>query len=112
MLRLSLRNVLGPQAPLRDDDLRRRPGRRLRRRLLRRHRLLPPVRRPALPDITAGIDVSVRAETEPRERRRHRRRRGRVPVSLVDTVRDVDGVAAAEGAVGGYAQLVDLDGDR
>ena len=63
-------------------------------------------------DITGGVDVSVRAETSlgldggggaPVAR-------GRVPDSLIDVVRDVDGVEAAEGVVGGYAQLVDLDG--
>jgi putative ABC transport system permease protein len=64
-------------------------------------------------DITGGIDVSVRAETSlglggggntPVAR-------GRVPDSLVDDVREVEGVEAAEGSVGGYAQLVDLDGE-
>ncbi len=34
-----------------------------------------------------------------------------MPASLVDVVREVDGVEAAEGGVGGYAQLVDLDGE-
>ena len=64
-------------------------------------------------DITGGVDVSVRAETSlglggggntPVAR-------GRVPASLVEVVREVDGVEAAEGGVGGYAQLVDLDGE-
>jgi putative ABC transport system permease protein len=36
--------------------------------------------------------------------------RGRVDAALVDTVRRVDGVAAAEGDVGGYARLVGKDG--
>src|SRR5512133_1734626 len=36
--------------------------------------------------------------------------RGRVDAALVDTVRRVDGVAAAEGDVGGYARLIGKDG--
>src|SRR6266508_1088588 len=34
----------------------------------------------------------------------------RVPATLLDTVRQVDGVASAEGGVSGYAQLVDKAG--
>jgi putative ABC transport system permease protein len=60
-------------------------------------------------DITSGTDVSVRAETNLEAS--GSATRGRVPVDLVDTVRAVDGVDAAQGAVGGYAQLVDLEGD-
>ncbi len=60
-------------------------------------------------DITSGTDVSVRAETN--LELSASAARGRVPASLVDTVRDVEGVEAAEGSVGGYAQLVDLDGE-
>jgi len=58
-------------------------------------------------DITSGTDVSVRAETN--LDLTASAARGRVPASLVDSVREVDGVEAAEGSVGGYAQLVDLD---
>jgi putative ABC transport system permease protein len=37
--------------------------------------------------------------------------RGRIDESLVDTVRDVDGVADAEGSIQGYARLVDKEGE-
>ncbi|MGH9187922.1 MAG: ABC transporter permease, partial [Acidimicrobiales bacterium] len=37
--------------------------------------------------------------------------RGRIDESLVDTVREVEGVAAAEGGVQSYAQIVGSDGD-
>lgn len=37
--------------------------------------------------------------------------RGRIPESTVDVVREVEGVAAAEGFVQGWAQLVGADGD-
>jgi putative ABC transport system permease protein len=62
-----------------------------------------------LTEISAGVDVSVRADTNLAAGQTATR--GRVPESLVDTVRAVDGVEAAEGSVAGYAQLVDLDGD-
>ena len=63
-------------------------------------------------DITSGTDVSVRATTNlgaggsagPGQR-------GRIPADLLDDVEAVDGVAAAEGTLGGYAQLVDLEGE-
>lgn len=63
-------------------------------------------------DITGGIDVSVRAETSLGQGGENTAAvsRGRVPAALVDVVRKVDGVEAAEGSVGGYAQLVDLEG--
>lgn len=38
-------------------------------------------------------------------------RRGRVDGSLLDVVRDVEGVAHAEGEVGGFAQIVGRDGE-
>jgi putative ABC transport system permease protein len=38
--------------------------------------------------------------------------RGLIDASVVDTVRDVEGVAAAEPAVEGFGQLVDKDGDK
>jgi putative ABC transport system permease protein len=60
-------------------------------------------------DVTAGVDVSVRAQTNLEAS--GAAIRGRVPGDLVDTVRGVDGVDAAEGAIGGYAQLVDLEGE-
>jgi len=37
--------------------------------------------------------------------------RGRIPASLVDEVKDVDGVAEAEGGTQGYAQIVGTNGD-
>jgi putative ABC transport system permease protein len=37
--------------------------------------------------------------------------RGRIDASLLDTVRDVDGVAEAEGSIQGYARLVDKAGE-
>ncbi len=60
-------------------------------------------------EISGGVDVSVRADTNLGTGQTANR--GRVPEGLVDTVRDVDGVSTAEGSVAGYAQLVDLDGD-
>jgi putative ABC transport system permease protein len=61
-------------------------------------------------DVTAGVDVSVRAETNLGVAG-GTAVRGRVPEALVDDVRAVEGVAVAEGSVGGYAQLLDLDGE-
>lgn len=60
-------------------------------------------------DVTAGVDVAVRAETNLDAS--GTATRGRVPAALVETVRRVDGVDAAEGAIGGYAQLTDLEGE-
>jgi putative ABC transport system permease protein len=37
--------------------------------------------------------------------------RGRLPASVAATVAEVDGVADAQGFVGGFAQIVDADGD-
>jgi putative ABC transport system permease protein len=59
-------------------------------------------------EITAGVDVSVRADSNLSVGQTATR--GRIPESLVSTVRAVDGVATAEGSVTGYAQLVDLHG--
>lgn len=61
-------------------------------------------------DITGGVDVTVRAESnlpgagaiESRDR---------IPADLLPLVQGVEGVAAAEATVGGYAQLVDADGE-
>ncbi len=60
-------------------------------------------------DITAGVDVSVRADTNLGADQNATR--GRVPEDLVATIRAIDGVDTAEGSVAGYAQLLDLDGN-
>jgi len=63
-------------------------------------------------DVTEGIDVSVRASTElDRSSNDMAAARGRVSEDLVEVVRGVDGVAAAEGSISGYAQLIDADGE-
>ena len=62
--------------------------------------------------INDGVDLSVRAESNldsgggggPTSR-------GRVPEGLLDDVLEVEGVDAAEGVVGGYAQMLDEDGE-
>src|SRR5688572_7552636 len=61
-------------------------------------------------DITAGVDVSVRAETN-LESGQAPAARGRVPADLVEEIRAVEGVDVAEVSFGGYAQLVDLEGE-
>jgi putative ABC transport system permease protein len=54
--------------------------------------------------VTKGIAVTVRAESN------FGNDRGRVPERLVKTIRAVDGVQRAEGVVQGYAQIVGSDG--
>jgi putative ABC transport system permease protein len=62
-------------------------------------------------DISAGVDVSVRARSSlDAASSGGPVARGRIPADVLDTVRDVDGVAAAGGSVGGYAQLLDEGG--
>ena len=61
--------------------------------------------------INDGIDVSVRAETNLGGGGGAPSSRGRVPESLVEVVAGVDGVASAEGVIGGYAQMLDEDGE-
>jgi putative ABC transport system permease protein len=61
-------------------------------------------------DAYAGVDAHVRAESDVVSAF-GQPQRGRVDEALVATVAEVDGVAAAEGLVEGYAQVVDLDGD-
>ncbi len=61
-------------------------------------------------NINSGVDVSVRASTPIEGAGTIGLSRGRVPESLVDVVRNVDGVEVAEGTVSGYAQLLDKDG--
>jgi putative ABC transport system permease protein len=64
-------------------------------------------------EANAGTDVVVRhqsrLDTDPGE---PDSQRGLIDASLVDTVRDVEGVAAAEPAVEGFGQLVGKDGDE
>lgn len=60
-------------------------------------------------DATAGVDVYVRAEAAFEVEGFGER--DRVPEELLDTVLLVDGVAFAEGSVGGFAQLVDEEGE-
>ena len=65
-------------------------------------------------DVTGGVDVSVARGDQPRSRRA-----AATPPSLVaecpppssTSFVSVDGVEAAEGGVGGYAQLIDLEGE-
>lgn len=59
-------------------------------------------------DATAGIDVQVRAQAAFVDLAGER---GRIPEELLETVREVDGVALAEGSVAGYAQFVDKEGE-
>ena len=62
-------------------------------------------------DVTHGVDVSVRAKaTSDTSIMQGAAVRGRVDASLVAKVARVNGVAAAEGEIGGYAQLLDRDG--
>lgn len=60
-------------------------------------------------DINEGVDVVVRSEDMIESGLNEVR--GRIDKSLVETVRGVDGVAAAEPTVEGYAQLIDANGD-
>jgi putative ABC transport system permease protein len=60
-------------------------------------------------DINEGVDVVVRSEDMIESG--FNEVRGRIDESLVETVRGIDGVAAAEPTVEGYAQLIDASGD-
>ncbi|HEV7758571.1 MAG TPA: FtsX-like permease family protein [Acidimicrobiales bacterium] len=62
-------------------------------------------------EVSAGTDVVVRNETVIQADAGPDEARGPIDESLVGTVRDVDGVAAAEGQVVGYGALVGKDGD-
>jgi putative ABC transport system permease protein len=57
--------------------------------------------------VTSGTDVAVRGKTAFADGQAQPKP---IPASLLQTVRSVDGVAAAEGQVGGYAMLVGPDG--
>ncbi len=59
-------------------------------------------------DVNRGTDAFVRGQTVFESD--FGDARSRIPASLVSTVQGVDGVAAAEGSVQGYAQLVKSDG--
>lgn len=58
-------------------------------------------------DITADVDVTVRAESELGAMST----RDRISEDLLEAVREVDGVKAAGGSLGGYAQLLDEQGE-
>ncbi len=60
--------------------------------------------------VSAGVDVTVRAASGFGEGTSDTQARDTVPASVLDTVKKVPGVAVAEGAVGGYAQLIGKDG--
>jgi putative ABC transport system permease protein len=60
-------------------------------------------------DITAGVDVYVRAESEFESFSGGSRHP--IPESILADVQAVDGVELAAGSVSGYAQLVDKDGE-
>lgn len=62
-------------------------------------------------EVTRGVDVAVRATSATKGSVMEGTAvRGRVDSALVGDLRRVKGVAAAEGQVGGYAQLLDRDG--
>ena len=61
-------------------------------------------------NVYQGTDAVVRAKAAFEGPPGAGTQRGRVDAALVDTVRRVEGVAAAEGDVGGYARLIGKDG--
>jgi putative ABC transport system permease protein len=58
---------------------------------------------------TAGVDVEVRAAVSFTGQTSIDR--GRIPASVLEEVRGIDGVAVAEAGVSGYAQMVDKQGE-
>jgi putative ABC transport system permease protein len=60
-------------------------------------------------EISSGVDVSVRAASDIDAAGRPASR-GKIPDTLLETVRGVDGVRSAEGSVGGYAQMLTTAG--
>ena len=62
-------------------------------------------------DVSAGTDVVVRNATSVTADGTPDEARGPIDASLVDAVRDIPGVAAAEGQVVGYGTLLGADGD-
>lgn len=61
-------------------------------------------------DVYRGTDAVVRAKAAFEGPAGTGVQRGRIDAALVDTIARVDGVAAAEGDVGGYARLIGKDG--
>jgi putative ABC transport system permease protein len=61
-------------------------------------------------DLNRGTDVVVRSAAAVGPPGQGSTQRGPVPAALVDTIRAVDGVAAVDGSVQGYAQFVGRDG--
>src|SRR3954449_1819682 len=61
-------------------------------------------------EVSAGTDISVRAASGFGAGASSDTARDTVPASVLDTVRKVPGVKAADGSVGGYAQFVDKEG--
>ncbi|MEA2686181.1 MAG: putative transport system permease protein, partial [Actinomycetota bacterium] len=62
-------------------------------------------------EVTAGVDVSVRAQSGFGDDASLSTSRDSVPATLQPLVAGVDGVKVAEGALAGYAQYVDKKGD-
>jgi putative ABC transport system permease protein len=62
-------------------------------------------------EVSAGTDVVVRSDNVVEADRGADDARGPIDESLVDTIRDVDGVAEAEPQVVGYGALIGQDGD-
>ncbi|MFN2504669.1 MAG: ABC transporter permease [Acidimicrobiales bacterium] len=62
-------------------------------------------------EVFAGVDLTVRARSGFGEGGGVTQDRATVPASLVGAVRAVPGVQEVEGSVGGYAQLVDPEGE-
>src|SRR5512145_1588636 len=60
--------------------------------------------------VSSGTDAVVRQESAYTQAAGVGVSRAPIPASVLDQVRAVDGVAAAEGAVSGYALLTDTDG--
>ena len=100
---------MGAQAPSVRDDLRGRPRCRVPVGTL----VLGDTMRAGFDDIfteaNEGTDAIVRNETEIGEEMTTQR--GYVDADLATTIRDIDGVAAAEPAIQGFAQIIDKDGD-
>jgi putative ABC transport system permease protein len=62
-------------------------------------------------EVTAGVDVSVRAESGFGDEASLTSARDTVPAGLLETVARVEGVRAADGALAGHTQYVDKQGE-